>query len=123
RCCLRVGWSGLCCTPRIGRLGSSWRRLSVATPRRTPTTEEPDKTTFAEDIKTALVRLGGEGSLAEIYREIERIRPVHLLTRTWQASVRGCLERSSADSASFAGHDILRSSGGIGSARWLRAHS
>ena len=74
--------------------------------------------TWADDIETALSNLGGEASLHEIYREVELVRGPERLTPSWQATVRGTLERHSPDSQVFGGRELFRSSGGIGRGRW-----
>ena len=52
---------------------------------------------WREDIVKALESLGGEADLADIYREIKKIRS-HDLPRTYEATVRGTIETGSSDS-------------------------
>jgi len=71
---------------------------------------------WKEDISTALIALGGRGSLAEIYASVARVRqPVR---GQWQATVRHTLERHSSDSENYRGCDDLFFSEGIGTGLW-----
>jgi len=74
--------------------------------------------TWKEQIKEALEHLGGEAHLSEIYDYIEQHTNRGLST-TWQATVRGILERSSSDSAAFDGNeDLFYSAMGLGTGFW-----
>jgi hypothetical protein len=66
-----------------------------------------DMKTMLEDIIQALMNLGGQGTLEQIYKEVERIR-TSPLPKTWQASIRGRIEQNSSDSGSFNGKDYFR---------------
>lgn len=77
--------------------------------------------TILEDVITAMENLGGSARYADLYREIERIRPN--LTPTWQAGVRREIERHSSDSAAWEGRrNVFFTVEGIGRGVWgLRA--
>jgi putative restriction endonuclease len=73
--------------------------------------------TWKQDIVRAMERIGGSGTLAEIGREIQAIRPA--LTPSWDATMRGTIERHSSDSRNFEGReDLFYSVGGIGNGVW-----
>lgn len=66
----------------------------------------------------ALEHLGGEAHLAEIYKYIEDNYPDGL-PKTWQAVIRGILERSSSDSKAYDGkEDLFYSVEGLGEGLW-----
>jgi predicted restriction endonuclease len=79
-------------------------------------------------VHEALERIGGSGSLGEIYRSVEAIfieeGAVEDLTATWQAIVRRELEYNSSESESFQHrHDLFKPTKGIGAGHWsLRAN-
>lgn len=75
--------------------------------------------TWVEDIIQALKNLGGEARLTQIYDEVKRIR-TEPLPRTYDASIRGVLERHSPDSESFTGKDLFRK---VGFGVWALNHT
>src|SRR4051812_40015672 len=81
---------------------------------------------WLDDIVTAFCNLGGTAKYADLYAEIERIRPGPLPSN-WRSTVRERIERHSSDSRAGlqAGEaDLFYSVGGIGSGHWgLRGHS
>jgi hypothetical protein len=77
--------------------------------------------TWLEDISTAYANLGGVASYADLYREVQRIRPGPL-PESWQAIIRAVVEDNSSDSARFKGDDRFFSVEGLGGGVWgLRA--
>jgi hypothetical protein len=76
---------------------------------------------WAEDIVTALRRLGGTGTYDEIYSEVAGIRPY--LPPTWKEIIRRQIEDMSSDSEGFKGKaDLFYSVEGLGQGVWgLRA--
>lgn len=73
--------------------------------------------TWAEDIVTALERLGGSGTYSDIYAEVAKLRPN--LPRTWKDVVRRVVEDRSSDSAGFKHHeDLFFSVQGLGRGVW-----
>jgi hypothetical protein len=68
------------------------------------------KMRWVDDIVTALNRLGGKGSLDEIYRTTKAIRQSagRSLTRQWQATIRRTLEDHSSDSANYRAENLFR---------------
>jgi len=78
---------------------------------------------WVDEIALAIENLGGIASLADIYEEVRRIRPLPHPVNLG-ASIRGAIERNSSDSAAFSGKDdIFFSVHGIGGGVWgLRAH-
>ena len=73
---------------------------------------------WRDDVKAALSRLGGQGSLEEIYAEVQRARSTNL-PPSWQAIIRRELEYNSSDSDSYQHRfDIFFSVDGIGSGIW-----
>jgi hypothetical protein len=74
-------------------------------------------TELVDDIVQALKNLGGEGTLKEIYAEVERIR---ISPRTWPAQVTRTIELNSSESKSFRGQDIFRRAGprGVALRNW-----
>lgn len=78
-------------------------------------------TTWLEDVIQALENLGGEARLNQIYEEVKMIR-TEPLPRTYEASIRGVLERHSSDSLAFSGKDVFRKAGfGIWALRSLKS--
>ena len=73
--------------------------------------------TWKEDIVTALENLGGKAHLSEIYKEVEKIRPLEL-NNTWDRTIRRELETNSSDSEVFDGEDLFYSVEGIGKGVW-----
>jgi len=73
--------------------------------------------TWRDEAKKALINLGGEASLKEIYKEVEKTS-TKKITRTYQASIREALERNSSDSKVFNGKEDIFYSKGIGSGIW-----
>lgn len=82
-----------------------------------------DEKPWINDVITALLLLGGEGSLPDIYRSVASIRDVSL-KKNWKASVRRTIEQHSSDSDAFTGQaDLFYSARGIGNGRWgFRKH-
>ena len=78
-------------------------------------------------VREALERIGGSGSLGEIYRSVEAMfieeDALDVLPATWQAIVRRELEYNSSDSESFQHrYDLFKPPRGIGAGHWsLRA--
>lgn len=70
--------------------------------------------TWVEDIRQALINLGGQATLAQIYEEVKRIRKAPL-PATWKESIRERIESYSSDSLNFKGKDIFRK---IGKGTW-----
>ena len=70
-------------------------------------------------IVQALRDLGGEASLAEIYKRIETIHPGPL-SKAWQATVRNRIESYSSDSDNFAPArpDLFHCTRGKGQGQW-----
>jgi len=74
--------------------------------------------TWKDIICDALEHLGGEARLKEIYDYIEA-NTNRELTGTWQATVRGALERASSDSEAYDGReDLFYSAQGLGAGIW-----
>src|SRR5688500_15092241 len=74
--------------------------------------------TWRDAVADALRRLGGSGTLPEIYREIPTNPPTQL-TPSWQSIVRRILQQYSSDSQEWLGRqDLFTAPGGIGSGRW-----
>ena len=61
-------------------------------------------TTYVEDITQALVNLGGQAKLDDIYNEVQRIRTVPL-PKYWLANIRGIIENNCSDSTRFLGKE------------------
>ena len=77
-----------------------------------------DEKPWIDDVITALLLLGGEGSLPDLYRSVASIRDVSLKIN-WKASVRRTIEQHSSDSDAFTGQaDLFYSARGIGNGRW-----
>ncbi|MND34514.1 HNH endonuclease [compost metagenome] len=73
---------------------------------------------WRDDVVEALQRIGGRGSLAEIYESVKLVREANR-PPTWQAIVRRELEYNSSDSKSHQKrHDLFRSVYGIGGGVW-----
>lgn len=73
---------------------------------------------WRDDVRSALERLGGIGSLGQIYEEVEANK-VKALPNSWQAIVRRELEYNSSDSESYKGkHNLFYSVRGIGAGLW-----
>ena len=69
-------------------------------------------------IQYALMNLGGEAHLDEIYAEVKRIS-TQKLTGAWEDSIRGEIHRHSSDSESFEGkNDYFYSVKGKGKGVW-----
>ena len=76
---------------------------------------------WADDIEIALRNLGGIAPLSEIYDEVKKVRQAPH-PKSFEATVRGAIERHSSDSAAFSGNDRFFSASGIGGGVWgLRA--
>lgn len=71
-------------------------------------------TTWVEDIVQALKNLGGQGTLNDIYSEVERIRK-EPLSISWKASIRERIEAHSSDSRNFKGKDFFQK---VGKGMW-----
>lgn len=73
--------------------------------------------TWEEDIVTALTNLGGSGTYAQIYAELEALRPNR--SRTWKKGVQRMIQDRSSDSSGFkGGADLFFSVQGLGSGVW-----
>ncbi|MBG8551906.1 HNH endonuclease [Hymenobacter guriensis] len=75
--------------------------------------------TWLEYILLALKNLGGSASYADIYAELEKIRPQPFTTE-WKATVRRTIEMHSSHSANYAlsRPDLFRSVAGLGKGIW-----
>ena len=75
------------------------------------------KIRWVDDVRTALVALGGRASLYSIYREVERIRKAgeRSVPKTLEATIRRTLEDHSSDSANFRGADLFAN---VGRGEW-----
>ena len=73
--------------------------------------------TWREDIITALENLGGISNLADIYKEVKKIRPLPH-PPSIDSIVRGEIEKSSSDSEAFMGNDVFFSVDGLGKGIW-----
>lgn len=74
--------------------------------------------TWVEDITTALNNLSGIAPLSSIYAEVKRIRPLPHPVAI-EATIRGAIERNSADSqAHLGGKDLFFSVHGLGAGIW-----
>ncbi len=79
---------------------------------------EKSVASWRDDVVEALQRIGGRGSLAEIYESVKLVRAANR-PPTWQAIVRRELEYNSSDSKSHQKrHDLFRSVNGIGGGVW-----
>lgn len=78
------------------------------------------KIRWVDDIREALLILGGEASLFEIYKTVERIRREagRSLTKTWEATVRRTLEDHSSDSQNYRAADLFYMPHGKGAGIW-----
>jgi hypothetical protein len=63
--------------------------------------------TWVEDITQALINLGGQASLAQIYDEVKKIR-IEPLPETYKASIRERIEAYSSNSSNFKGKDYFQ---------------
>lgn len=79
--------------------------------------------TWIEDIVSALENLGGVASLQEIYGEVKKIRPAPH-PKSFDATIRGAIERNSSDSKAHIGSkDLFFSVHGLGAGIWgLRSY-
>jgi len=74
--------------------------------------------TWKQDIITALTQLGGQGSLEDINEKVKRLR-TQKLPKSWDAIIRGTIERHSSDSDAFdKKENIFYSVNGIGKGVW-----
>jgi len=78
------------------------------------------KVRWVDDVRSALVTLGGKASLHSIYKEVERIRKGagRSIPKTLDAVIRRTLEDHSSDSANFRGADLFALSEGHGKGIW-----
>jgi predicted HNH restriction endonuclease len=73
---------------------------------------------WSEDIKSALTNLGNVAPLADIYGEVKKIRPPPH-PKSFEATIRGAIERNSSDSEAFSsGNDLFFSVHGLGAGMW-----
>jgi hypothetical protein len=96
------------------------RLLAVQSAHSNPQTEVR-KMLWRDDVRNALIQLGGEAYLTEIYGKVRQIRLAagRRLPRSTDAIVRRELEYNSSDSESYTGnYDWFRSVNGIGGGRW-----
>jgi hypothetical protein len=70
---------------------------------------EVGKIRWVDDVRAALVELGGRGSLHSIYQVVEQRRRTggRSVPRTLEATIRRTLEDHSADSANFRGVNLF----------------
>jgi hypothetical protein len=90
-------------------------------PAAMPIVAEPlSDATWRDDVRTALLRLGGRASLHRIYREVEAIRKLasRSIPPTLDATVGRTLEDHSSDSANFRGADLFCMPEGKGAGVW-----
>lgn len=84
--------------------------------------EEPifGKVRWVDDVKSALVTLGGRASLHMIYQQVERVRREagRSVPKTIEAVIRRTLEDHSSDSANFRGADLFCLPEGHGAGVW-----
>lgn len=73
--------------------------------------------TWKDEVKRALINLGGEAPLKDIYDEVRKITEKNV-TNTYQASIREALERNSSDSKVYNGKEDMFYSKGIGTGIW-----
>lgn len=96
-------------------------QVGAGTNAASPETNRNGKCLWRDDVKAALLQLGGEAHLSEIYRQVRQIRlsAGRRLPRSTEAIVRRELEYNSSDSESFTGkYNWFRSIQGIGAGRW-----
>ena len=73
---------------------------------------------WIDEVERALHEIGGNGTLSEIYSQIQKTTNRELVP-SWQAIVRRTLEESSSDTESYLGKkDIFYSVDGIGKGKW-----
>jgi hypothetical protein len=82
--------------------------------------EPTGKVRWVDDVKSALARLGGQASLADIYRTVRSLRAAagRSLPETLEATIRRTLEDHSSDSANFRGEDLFTMPYGHGQGIW-----
>ena len=75
------------------------------------------KIRWVDDIKAALIELGGEATLQEIYKKVKdiRLRSGRSWTAAAEATIRRTIEDHSSDSENFRGDDIFKK---IGRGKW-----
>lgn len=73
--------------------------------------------TWKDEVKRALINLGGEAPLKDIYDEVRKITDKNI-TRSYRSSVRESLERDSSDSKAYNGKEDIFYSKGIGTGIW-----
>lgn len=74
--------------------------------------------TYKEIVIEALKHFGGHAYYTDIYKYIEDSHKI-LLPKTWQASVRGTIERASSDSQAYQGReDLFYAVEGLGKGHW-----
>lgn len=73
--------------------------------------------TWKDEVKRALINLGGEAPLKDIYNEVRKITDKNI-TRSYRSSVRESLERNSSDSKVYNGKEDIFYSKGIGTGIW-----
>lgn len=78
------------------------------------------KVRWVDDVRAALVALGGKASLHAIYKEVERVRRAagRTIPKTLDAVIRRTLEDHSSDSANFRGADLFCLPEGHGKGIW-----
>ena len=83
------------------------------------------KIRWVDDVRLALVSLGGESSLNAIYKEVKKNRENagRSLPKTLEAIVRRTLEDHSSDSQNFKGTDLFCLPSGKGNGIWALRNS
>jgi putative restriction endonuclease len=79
---------------------------------------EENMPTWIEIVTEALNNLGGMAHLSDIYLEVKKLNKREL-SKTWEATIRGVIERNSSDSDAFSPkNDIFYSIDGKGNGLW-----
>lgn len=74
--------------------------------------------TWEKEIAIVLEKLGGEAFYEDIYQKIED-RNTMYLSKSWKDGVRGCMQRASSDTKSYANvRDLFYSVEGLGNGAW-----
>ncbi len=75
------------------------------------------KVRWVDDIRAALMELGGQASLHEIYKKVKdiRVRSGRSWTAAAEATIRRTIEDHSSDSENFRGDDIFKK---VGRGEW-----
>jgi hypothetical protein len=86
---------------------------------------QDDKVRWCDDVREALSNLGGQASLYEIYKQVEKIRrnAARSVPRSLEATVRRTLEDFSSDSENYRGEDWFVMPEGKGRGIWALRNS